>query len=124
MVASRTVPRRCSAANTATPSAPATTASPSRVNVCARTGGSRGNRGMAEGPEPALAIVDHLVHEPALKAYHLLPSVRGDLLHKLGRYEEARVAFEAAAALAGNRREHDLLRRRAAEAAEDAVTLS
>jgi predicted RNA polymerase sigma factor len=79
---------------------------------------------MAEGPEPALAIVDRLVHEPALKAYHLLPSVRGDLLHKLGRYEEARVAFEAAAALAGNRREHDLLRRRAAEAAEDAVTLS
>jgi predicted RNA polymerase sigma factor len=45
------------------------------------------------------------VNEPALKAYHLLPSVRGDLLHKLGRHEEARAAFEAAAALAGNRRE-------------------
>src|SRR5713101_8015842 len=78
--------------------------------------------GMAEGPEVALAIVDRLVREPALKAYHLLPSVRGDLLHKLGRYEEARVAFEAAAALAGNRREHDLLRRRAAEAADAAMS--
>ena len=78
--------------------------------------------GMAEGPEVALAIVDRLVREPALKAYHLLPSVRGDLLHKLGRYEEARAAFEAAAALAGNRREHDLLRRRAAEAADAALS--
>ncbi|MFZ1045593.1 MAG: tetratricopeptide repeat protein, partial [Pseudolabrys sp.] len=54
--------------------------------------------------------------------YHLLPSVRGDLLYKLGRYEEARAAFEAAAALAGNRREHDLLRRRAAEAADAAMS--
>ena len=61
--------------------------------------------------------MDRLVGEGALKGYHLLPSVRGDLLHKLGRYEEARAAFEAAAALAGNRREHDLLKRRAAEAA-------
>ena len=78
--------------------------------------------GMAEGPEAALAIVDRLVREPALKGYHLLPSVRGDLLHKLGRYEEARAAFEAAAALAGNRREHDLLRRRAAEAADAAMS--
>jgi RNA polymerase sigma factor (sigma-70 family) len=74
--------------------------------------------GMAEGPDVALAIVDRLVHEPALEGYHLLPSVQGDLLHKLGRYDEARVAFEAAAALAGNRRERDLLRRRATEAAE------
>ena len=79
--------------------------------------------GMAEGPEVGLSIVDRLVGEPALEGYHLLPSVRGDLLHKLGRYEEARAAFEAAAALAGNRREHDLLRRRAAEAA-DAATAS
>ncbi|TIN17753.1 MAG: sigma-70 family RNA polymerase sigma factor, partial [Mesorhizobium sp.] len=61
--------------------------------------------GMAEGPEVALVIVDRLSREPALKGYHLLPSVRGDLLRKLGRYEEARAAFEAAAALAGNRRE-------------------
>jgi RNA polymerase sigma factor (sigma-70 family) len=72
--------------------------------------------GMAEGPEVALAIVDRLAGEPALKTYHLLPSVRGDLLHRLGRYKEAYAAFEAAAALAGNKREHDLLRRRAAAA--------
>ena len=77
---------------------------------------------MAEGAEAALAIVDRLVHEPELKGYHLLPSVRGDLLYKLGRYWEARAAFEAAAALAGNRREHDLLRRRAAEAADAAMS--
>jgi RNA polymerase sigma factor (sigma-70 family) len=73
--------------------------------------------GLAEGPEAGLSIVDRLVGEPALEGYHLLPSVRGDLLYKLGRYDEARTAFEAAAALAGNRREHDLLRRRATEAA-------
>ena len=72
--------------------------------------------GMAEGPQAALAIVEQLAHEPALKNYHLLGSVRGDLLHKLGRHEEARAAFEAAAELAGNRREQDLLRRRAAGA--------
>jgi RNA polymerase sigma factor (sigma-70 family) len=72
--------------------------------------------GMAEGPQAGLSIVDGLMREPALKNYHLLPSVRGDLLHKLGRHAEARAAFEAAAALAGNRREHDLLLRRAAEA--------
>jgi RNA polymerase sigma factor (sigma-70 family) len=74
--------------------------------------------GMAEGPEAALIIVDGLVHEPALKAYHLLGSVRGDLLQKLGRHAEASAAFEAAAALAGNKREQELLKRRAAEAAE------
>jgi RNA polymerase sigma factor (sigma-70 family) len=74
--------------------------------------------GMTEGPEAGLSIVDRLMRVPALKGYHLLPSVRGDLLHRLGRYEEARAAFEAAAALAGNRREHDLLKRRAAEAAD------
>jgi RNA polymerase sigma factor (sigma-70 family) len=79
--------------------------------------------GMAEGPQAALAIVDRLAHEPALKAYHLLPSVRGDLLYRLGRYQEARAAFEAAAVLAGNEREHGLLRRRAAEAAEAATSL-
>jgi predicted RNA polymerase sigma factor len=79
--------------------------------------------GMAEGPAAALAIVESLVREPALKAYHLLPSVQGDLLHKLGRYQEARAAFEAAAALAGNEREHDLLKRRAAAAAEAAKSI-
>jgi predicted RNA polymerase sigma factor len=78
--------------------------------------------GMAEGPEAGLAIVDRLVSEPALKAYHLLPSVRGDLLFKLGRYEEARAAFEAAAALAGNQREHALLIQRVAEAADAAMS--
>jgi RNA polymerase sigma factor (sigma-70 family) len=72
---------------------------------------------MAHGPGAGLAIVDRLMDEPALKNYHLLPSVRGDLLQKLGRYEEARAAFEAAAALAGNGRERNLLSRRAAEAA-------
>ncbi len=68
---------------------------------------------MAEGPAAGLAIADRLICEPALKTYHLLPSVRGDLLEKLGRREEARAAFEAAAALAGNRRERDLIERRA-----------
>ena len=77
--------------------------------------------GMAEGPAVALAIVDGLANEPMLKAYHLLPSVRGDLLHKLGRHEEARATFETAAALAGNRRERDLLKRRAADAADAAM---
>jgi RNA polymerase sigma factor (sigma-70 family) len=72
--------------------------------------------GMAEGPKAGLAIVDRLVGEPALTAYHLLPSVRGDLLDKLGRHREAREAFLAAAALTANKREQDLLKRRAAEA--------
>jgi RNA polymerase sigma factor (sigma-70 family) len=80
--------------------------------------------GMAEGPQAALLIVDRLVHEPLLRSYHLLGSVRGDLLQKLGRYEEARAAFEAAAALAGNRREQDLLKRRALDAASAAQTSS
>jgi RNA polymerase sigma factor (sigma-70 family) len=80
--------------------------------------------GMAQGSDAGLAIVDALSHEPTLKGYHLLPSVRGDLLGKLGRHEEARAAFEAAAALAGNRREQDLLRRRAAEAAKAAAAAS
>jgi RNA polymerase sigma factor (sigma-70 family) len=73
--------------------------------------------GMAEGPQAGLEIVDRLAQEPALKNYHLLGSVRGDLLYKLGRCDEARAAFEAAAELAGNKREQDLLKRRAAEAA-------
>ncbi len=70
--------------------------------------------GMAEGPATALAMVEALAHEPALKAYHLLPGVRGDLLQKLGRFDDARAAFTAAAELAGNRRERDLMLRRAA----------
>jgi RNA polymerase sigma factor (sigma-70 family) len=70
--------------------------------------------GMAEGPQAGLAIADRLTNEPALKGYHLLASVRGDLLQKLGRSDEARAAFNAAAALTANRRERDLLTRRAA----------
>jgi RNA polymerase sigma factor (sigma-70 family) len=76
--------------------------------------------GMAEGPEAALAIVDDLAGATALKNYHLLPGVRGDLLNKLGRYDEACAAFEAAALLAGNKREQEMMRRRAAEAANAA----
>ena len=73
--------------------------------------------GMADGPAAGLAILDTLAEHPAMRAYHLLPSVRGDLLFRLGRHAEAREAFEAALALAANRREQELLRRRAAEAA-------
>ena len=76
--------------------------------------------GMAEGPRAALAIVDGLADVPALKSYHLLPSVRGDLLYRLGRFAEAHTAFEAAAALAGNTREREFLKRRAAAAARAA----
>jgi predicted RNA polymerase sigma factor len=60
--------------------------------------------GMADGPEAGLEIGDRLTREPVLKSYRLLPSVRGDLLQKLGRYAEARVASDAAASLAGNKR--------------------
>ena len=73
--------------------------------------------GMAEGPAAALAIVDGLAGEPALKNYHLLESVRGDLLCKLGRLAEARAAFEIAARLTGNKREQELLKRRITETA-------
>ncbi|RVU18013.1 RNA polymerase subunit sigma-24 [Streptomyces antnestii] len=68
---------------------------------------------MAEGPEAGLALVDALAGEPALRAYHLLPSVRGDLLERLGRYEEARAEFERAASLTGNEREREFLLGRA-----------
>ncbi|MGZ4276296.1 MAG: RNA polymerase sigma factor [Solirubrobacteraceae bacterium] len=68
---------------------------------------------MAFGPEPGLAIVDALAGEPALKSYHLLPSVRGDPLARLGRTEEARAEFERAASLTQNERERELLRGRA-----------
>ncbi|MEV5008006.1 sigma-70 family RNA polymerase sigma factor [Streptomyces sp. NPDC056159] len=70
---------------------------------------------MAEGPAPALRIVDALAAEPALRDYHLLPSVRADLLARLGRTAQARAEFERAAALARNERERELLLRRAAE---------
>ena len=72
---------------------------------------------MAFGPVAGLELVDALAAEPALDGYHLLPSVRGDLLARLGRRAEARAEFERAAALAGNERERELLRARAAELA-------
>lgn len=68
---------------------------------------------MAEGPAAGLALVDTLAGEPALKDYHLLPSVRGDLLERLGRRAEARTEFERAASLTRNERERDLLLERA-----------
>jgi predicted RNA polymerase sigma factor len=70
---------------------------------------------MAFGPEAALERVDALRGEPKLAGYHLLPSVRGDLLFKLGRHDEARDEFERAAAMTGNTRERDLLLARATE---------
>ncbi|MFB7255453.1 RNA polymerase sigma factor [Streptomyces nojiriensis] len=69
---------------------------------------------MAEGPEAALPLVDALAREPALRAYHLLPSVRGDLLERLGRTGEARAEFERAASLTHNAQERTLLLGRAA----------
>ncbi|MEU2555292.1 RNA polymerase sigma factor [Streptomyces sp. NPDC003388] len=71
---------------------------------------------MAEGPAEALELVDALAGEPALRDYHLLPSVRADLLARLGRPAEARTEFERAASLTRNERERALLLRRAAEA--------
>jgi predicted RNA polymerase sigma factor len=68
---------------------------------------------MAEGPAAALQLVDELAAEPALASYHLLPSVRGDLLARLGRAEEARAELLRAAALTGNARERELLLARA-----------
>ncbi len=70
--------------------------------------------GMAFGPEAGLELVDDLISEPSLKSYHLLPSVRGDLLAKLGRNDEARTEFERAASLTHNARERELLLKRAA----------
>jgi predicted RNA polymerase sigma factor len=69
---------------------------------------------MAFGPAAGLALADQLVSEPSLKSYHLLPSVRGDLLQKLERFEEARQEFERAASLTKNERERALLMDRAA----------
>jgi len=69
---------------------------------------------MAFGPAAGLEIVEELTSEPSLKHYHLLPSVRGDLLAKLARFDEARVEFERAAALTRNARERQLLLQRAA----------
>jgi predicted RNA polymerase sigma factor len=72
--------------------------------------------GMAFGPAAGLELVDALQSEPSLKAYHLLPAVRGDLLAKLGRGDEARAEFARAASLTRNTRERELLLERAASA--------
>ena len=73
---------------------------------------------MALGPAAGLALIDALTSEPSLKAYHLLPGVRGDLLRKLGRFDEARAEFERAAALTRNGRERDLMLERARACAD------
>jgi len=70
---------------------------------------------MASGPAAGLELVDALRDDPALQEYHLLPSVRGDLLKKLGRMGEARAEFERAASMARNTRERNLLLERARE---------
>jgi len=70
--------------------------------------------GMSEGPAAGLALADQLMGVPALEGYHLLPSVRGDLLARLGRADEARAEFERAAGLTQNERERALLLERAA----------
>jgi predicted RNA polymerase sigma factor len=76
--------------------------------------------GQAEGPAAGLAIVEDLARAGELASYHLLPTVRGDFLERLGRHDEARVAFETAAGLTANTRERAMLMRRAA-AAENAA---
>lgn len=72
----------------------------------------------AHGPAEGLQLVDGLLSERSLKSYHLLPSVRGDLLRRLGRFKEARAEFERAASLTRNARERELLEQRAAACAE------
>jgi len=71
--------------------------------------------GMADGPAAALPLVDALMSEPALRSYHLLPAVRGDLLARLGRKAEARAEFERAAGMTRNAREREVLLRKARE---------
>jgi len=71
---------------------------------------------MAEGAAAGLELVEALASEPSLAGYHLLPTVRGDLLARLGRLPEARAEFERAAGLTRNARERDLLLARAAPA--------
>jgi RNA polymerase sigma-70 factor (ECF subfamily) len=79
---------------------------------------------MADGPQAGLDLVDQLTAEPSLRDYHLLPSVRGDLLMKLGRPAEARTEFERAAALTRNAPERELSAERARAAAEQAGAVS
>jgi RNA polymerase sigma-70 factor (ECF subfamily) len=79
--------------------------------------------GMAFGPGEGLKLVDALTAEPALRGYHLLPSVRADFLARLGRHDEARAEFESAAAMTRNTRERQLLLDRA-RACADGLTQS
>ena len=76
---------------------------------------------MAYGPAAGLEAADALRADPQLAQYHLLPSVRGDLLFKLGKLDEARKEFERAAAMTRNRKEQLLLARRAAECVQRAA---
>ena len=80
--------------------------------------------GMAFGPRVALELVDTLTSEPSLEGYYLLPSVRGDLLAKIGRFDEARREFERAPALTLNTRERDLLLARAHASAPESTRAS
>ncbi|RUL61449.1 RNA polymerase sigma factor [Dyella dinghuensis] len=75
---------------------------------------------MASGPAAGLALIDALADEPQLRNYHLLPSVRGDLLSRLQRHDEARHEFERAASMTRNTRERQMLERRAAASAQAA----
>jgi predicted RNA polymerase sigma factor len=77
---------------------------------------------MAHGPQAGLDLLDQFAAEPSLQGYHLLPSVRGDLLMKLGRPGEAKAEFERAAALTRNTSERNLSRQRADAAAAQAAT--
>jgi predicted RNA polymerase sigma factor len=74
---------------------------------------------MLSGPAAGLELIDMLTLEPVLKSYHLLPSVRGDLLKKLGRLDEARAEFGRAAGLTRNERERKLLLARVADCVRD-----
>src|SRR5216684_1513512 len=79
---------------------------------------------MAFGPAAGLEVVDGLIAEPSLRGYHLLPSVRGDLLKKLGRFDEARGEFERAASLTRNARERELLIDRAQACGRSGTAIS
>jgi predicted RNA polymerase sigma factor len=76
---------------------------------------------MAFGPAAGLEVADELRHEPQLRDYHLLPSVRGDLLFRLGRFHEAHSEFDRAASMTRNTRERALLQQRAEESFQRAA---
>jgi predicted RNA polymerase sigma factor len=76
---------------------------------------------MVSGPQAALDLLDPLLEEPLMRNYHLLPSVRGDLLSRLGRHAEAQAEFERAASMTRNAREQKLLAERARTSAQKAI---